>query len=113
MQNQKKQYSLKELTRDLEVTIQGDADLMIEGVCTIQSAQPKHVTFLVNSLYKKYLSKTQAEAVILSPQDAADSPVTAIISKNPYYIYAKIAAFFDNKPYPNKGMHESVVIGKH
>lgn len=110
---QKKQYSLKELTQDLDVTIQGDSGLMIEGVCTIQQAQPNHITFLVNPLYKKYLATTKAASVILSANDASDSPVTTIISKNPYFTYAKIATFFDNKPYPEIGIHESAIVGQH
>lgn len=111
MKAQKKlQYTLEELTQNLEVTIQGDPTCIIKGVCTIQEGLPHHITFLVNPAYKKYLSKTCASAVILREEDAKFCTAHAIITSNPYYIYAKIAAFFDPRPIDEAGIHPKAVI---
>lgn len=108
----KKQYTLAELSKNLDVSIKGDPSCPISGVCTIHNAQPGCITFLMNPLYKKYLATTQAAAVILSSTDANDCLTNAVISRDPYYTYSQIATFFDDKPLPSPGIHPSVVIGK-
>lgn len=107
-----KKYPLKELIKGLDVTIQGDPDCMIDHVCTIHQAEPGGITFLMNPLYKKYLPTTKASAVIVLPEDGKNCPVNALICRDPYYIYAKIAAYFDDKPIAEAGIHPSVVIGQ-
>jgi UDP-3-O-[3-hydroxymyristoyl] glucosamine N-acyltransferase len=109
----KMQYTLADLVNGLDISIQGDSDCLIEGVCTIHQAKPGHITFLTNSLYKKYLPETQAAAVVLLKEDANDCPVNALICRDPYYAYAKIAAFFDDRPIAAPGIHPTAVIGQH
>jgi UDP-3-O-[3-hydroxymyristoyl] glucosamine N-acyltransferase len=106
------QYTLTQLTNGLDVVIKGDPNCVISGVSPIQQAKPQHISFLTNSLYKKYLATTEASAVILAEADVADCPTNAIISRDPYYTYAKIAAFFDTKPVIQPGVHASAVIGE-
>lgn len=108
----KSQYTLAELTHGLDATIQGDPQCFIQGVATIQQAEAGRITFLMNPLYKKYLATTQASAVILLAEDADACPVNAVVCRDPYYIYAKIAAYFDDKPIPMPGIHPTAVIGK-
>lgn len=111
MTNQKA-YTLRELTQGLDVTIQGDADCVITGIAPIQLSQTGHITFLTNSLYRKYLADTKASAVILSADDAASCSVQAVISRNPYFVYAKIASYFESPQMKQAGIHPSVVIGR-
>jgi len=112
----KKEYTLAELTQGLTVEIHGDPHCVITGVGTIQEAQPGCITFLVNPLYKKHLPSTQATAVILSPDDAKElterQSLNRVISTNPYYVYARIAAFFNPKPLAIPGIHPTAVIGR-
>ncbi len=112
-QKSKLHYTLAELTKGLDVIIQGDPACLIEGVCTIQQAVSGRITFLNNPLYKKYLPTTQAAAVILLPDDASTCPVNALISRDPYYTYTQIAAFFDDSPEIKKEIHPTAVIGQH
>jgi UDP-3-O-[3-hydroxymyristoyl] glucosamine N-acyltransferase len=100
----------EELSKELDIKIKGNPESIVKGVCTIQDAQADHITFLTNPLYKKYLSTTKASVVILSQQDADDCPVNAIITRNPYYAYAKIAALFNPRSKPISGIHPSAVI---
>lgn len=106
-----KQYTLAELTDGLEIDIKGDPNCVISGVSTIQHAQPGHITFLTNANYRKHLTSTKASAVILSNDEASDCPVNAIVSRNPYYIYAKIAERFTRTSENKHGIHTSSVIG--
>jgi len=107
----RKKYTLSQLAQNLDVTIKGDANCLIEGVCTIQDAKPGCLAFLMNPLYKKYLSTTKASAVIVLEDDSKECNTNALICQNPYYIYTQMAAFFDDRPKPPAGVHPSAVIG--
>jgi len=106
-------YTLADLIAGLDVTVRGDADCLISGISPIQQSTSGHITFLSNSTYRKYLATTKASAVILSEADADLCHVNAIISRNPYHTYAKIAAFFNATPEMAAGIHETAVIGEH
>jgi UDP-3-O-[3-hydroxymyristoyl] glucosamine N-acyltransferase len=67
----------------------------------------------MNPLYKKYLETTSASAVILLAADAKLCPVNALISPDPYYTYAKVAMYFDDKPIAKNMIHQTAVIGQH
>ncbi|MFZ2314552.1 MAG: UDP-3-O-(3-hydroxymyristoyl)glucosamine N-acyltransferase [Gammaproteobacteria bacterium] len=111
MKQTKHDFTIADLTKDLDVTIKGDPNCRITGISPIQQSTPGHVTFLTNALYKKHLLNTEAAAVILSPAEAEDCPVNAIISSNPYYTYSQIARFFEAKITRPAGIHPSAVIG--
>lgn len=112
----KSTYTLSELISnlisELDITILGDPNTLITGVSTIQDAQPQHITFLTNPLYSKHLATTKASAVILTPDYENSCPVNALVTANPYYVYAKIAAFFDPRSLAKPGVHSSAVIGE-
>jgi len=107
-----KQFTLAELVKDLDVTIKGNPDFIITGVCPIEKAKPGCITFLTNSLYRKHLATTAAGAVILSEKDVVEAPINMIVTRNPHYVYAKIAEFFDDKPKTAAGIHPTAVIGE-
>lgn len=106
-----KKYTLSQLAENLDVTLKGDPDCLIEGVCTIQGGKPGCLAFLMNPLYKKYLSTTKASAVILLEKDAEECQTNAFICRDPYYIYSQMAAFFDDRPESVAGIHSSAVVG--
>ena len=110
--SQKKRYSLSELTEGLEATIRGDTHCLIEGVASIQDAKPGFITFLTNSLYRKHLANTEATAVILTEADATFCKATAVVARNPYYVYSKIAAYFDLPLKKISGIHRTAVVGE-
>lgn len=106
-----KSFTLKTLAEGLDVRIQGDDSVLITGVSPIQAAKAQHLTFLNNPLYKKHLSDTAAAAVICTEADASACQTTAVITNNPYYIYARMAEYFETKPGINHGIHGTAVIG--
>lgn len=111
-QSVKPHYTLKELAKGLDITIKGDENCLIHGVCTIQQGEAGCITFLMNPAYKKYLATTNASAVILMSDEAEECPVNALICNDPYYFYAKIAANFDDRPAHEVGIHPAAVIGQ-
>ena len=71
-----------------------DAATVITGVAPLSGAEPSQISFLTHPRYRPFLTRTRAAAVILSPEDAADCPVPALVAANPHIAYARAAALF-------------------
>lgn len=87
-----------------------DPDCEIAGVATLQHAAEGDISFLANAAYRKYLKSTRASAVILSPEDAATYPAAAIVSSNPYSVYARVAALVSPPAPVRQGIHNSASL---
>ena len=64
---------------------------VVERVGTLQDAGPGEVAFLANPRYRRHLTTTRASAVVLDADSAADCPTAALLHRNPYATYARIA----------------------
>jgi len=102
--------SLGELAVRFGCTLRGDPDLRVTHVATLEHADPQAVTFLANPRYRRFLAQTRAGAVVLDEKSAAECPVAALIAKNPYALYARIAAVLHPAPAAFPGRHPSAVI---
>ena len=102
--------TLGELAVRFGCTLQGDPDVRIAHVATLERADPQALTFLANPRYRRYLPQTKAGAVVLEAQFAAECPVPALIAKNPYATYARIAALLHPAPSVIPGRHPTAVI---
>ncbi|MCW8944012.1 MAG: UDP-3-O-(3-hydroxymyristoyl)glucosamine N-acyltransferase [Sedimenticola sp.] len=103
-------YRLGDLAKALGVDLVGNPDLEITHAATIQNAKKGAVCFLANSKYRHYLSDTAASAVILNSADAKHCPVSALITDNPYLIYAKVASLIYPVSAVAGGVHATAVI---
>ncbi|HUB47844.1 MAG TPA: UDP-3-O-(3-hydroxymyristoyl)glucosamine N-acyltransferase [Acetobacteraceae bacterium] len=86
--------------------------LMLTGVAPLQIAGPEEVSFLDNRKYLPALEQTQAGAVIVHPDMAAQVPATAVavITPEPYAAWARVAALFFPLPPLSPGAHPSAVV---
>lgn len=96
--------TLTELVNRCGGLLRGDGNTLIRGVATIQHAGPDAITFLSNTHYRRYLAKTRAAAVILTPADAELCPVPALVSDNPYLLYARVATLLTAALASQKGI---------
>jgi UDP-3-O-[3-hydroxymyristoyl] glucosamine N-acyltransferase len=85
---------LGEIAERTGCQVYGDPDLEITGVAQIENAQPGELTFLSNVKYRKYLSKTQASAVITDRESHLGEGLAGIISPNPYLTFAQALGLF-------------------
>ncbi len=92
------EYSLAELAELLGAKTQGNHDIVVTQLAPLHQAMAGQLSFLQNSKYKKYLQDTQASAVIIHEDYAAECPVAALIVDNPYYAYAKLSQLFEVAP---------------
>ncbi|MCZ6499071.1 MAG: UDP-3-O-(3-hydroxymyristoyl)glucosamine N-acyltransferase [Gammaproteobacteria bacterium] len=103
--------TLGELAVRYGCAVQGDPDLPVSRVGTLLNAGTDAISFLANSAYRKQLAATSAAAVILSPEDASQCPVSCLITDNPYALYARVAADLNPPVEATPGVHASAVVG--
>lgn len=103
-------YTLGELAEQLGLTLQGDPQQHIIGLATLSKAGSQQLSFLDNAKYQQYLTETQAAAVIIHPDLAADCPVSCLLSEHPYLSYARASRLFERKPKTAMGVHPSAVV---
>lgn len=103
-------YTLAKLAESCGGELRGDGDISIREVATIQNAGGEAITFLSNPHYRRYLAETHAAAVILSPTDADACHVPALVSSNPYLLYAKVATLLNARPAAVKGVHANATV---
>ncbi len=90
--------TLGELSQVSVADLVGDADCRINAVNTLSLAKKGEISFLSNRHYAHLLPHTNASAVILSEEDVENCPTNALVSKDPYLAYARIANYL----YPAK-----------
>jgi UDP-3-O-[3-hydroxymyristoyl] glucosamine N-acyltransferase len=103
-------HSLAELAERFDLRCHGDADTRITGVGTLAGAGAHQLSFLSNSKYAAQLADTRAGAVIVREENLAACSVPALVARDPYVAYAKIAALFEHIPAAPPGIHPSAVV---
>lgn len=101
---------LADLAQQLDAILHGDGEIVISGVASMRSAGTGQITFLANSRYREQLSQCQADAVVLTEADLASCKSAALVVKNPYLTYAKMAQILDTTPTPAVNIASSAVI---
>ncbi len=102
--------TLGELAEQFDCELQGSPAVAVDHVDSLVNANATAVSFLSNPALKPQLLETSAGAVILRRDDAADSPVAALISDDPYATYARVAAVLHAPRPPEPGVHTSAVV---
>jgi len=87
-------------------------NLFFDGVAPLQSAGPAQISFLDNRRYAPLLDSTRAGAVIVHPdmQSRVPDNAIAIVTREPYTGWARVAALFHPAPIASPGVHPSAVI---
>ncbi len=104
-------YTLGRLAELLDAEVAGDPRIEISGVATIENAGPGQITFLANLKYAPKIKSTQASAIIAS-EPLAGASASALVSKNPYYDFARALELYYEAPKPPSGIHPAAAIAK-
>ncbi len=102
--------SLGEIVARFGGELQGDAGRVVTGLATLEAATPGQLGFLASPKYRGQLAQTRAGAVILAPEAAADCPVDAILTPQPYLYFARVSQWLAQTPPPPPGIHPSAVV---
>lgn len=103
-------YSLAHLAQYLDAELVGQADYVIHGMATLQSADATHISFVAGPAYRKYLSTTAAGALIIGPDLASGFAGNKLVVTKPYLAYARLSRLFDPRPVTDVGIHPSAII---
>lgn len=103
-------YSLKELAEHVGAQLQGDEQVVINGLSTLQDAQANQISFLANPQYRKQLADTKAGAVLLTEKDAQSYTGNCLVVADTYLAFARISHLFDPKPKAQPGIHPSAHV---
>ncbi|MBG6240974.1 MAG: UDP-3-O-(3-hydroxymyristoyl)glucosamine N-acyltransferase [Candidatus Symbiopectobacterium sp. Dall1.0] len=101
---------LDALAAQLDAQLHGDGDIVITGVASMHSARSGQITFLSDSRYREQLTTTQASAVVVTEADLPYCKAAALVVKNPYLTYARMAQLMDTTPQPAQDIAPSAVI---
>lgn len=101
---------LADIAKILDAQLYGDKNIVIIGIASINNARKGYITFLKNSSLRKKLSSCCASAVILSEVDLIFCHTAALVVKNPYIAYIKIAKLLDTTPTLKKVIASGVII---
>ena len=101
---------LADLAQQLDAELHGDGDIVITGVASMQSAKTGQITFMVNPKYREHLAACQASAVVMTQDDLPFAHSAALVVRNPYLTYARMAQILDTTPQPAEDIAPSAVI---
>ncbi|MFL2983296.1 MAG: UDP-3-O-(3-hydroxymyristoyl)glucosamine N-acyltransferase [Candidatus Neomarinimicrobiota bacterium] len=104
-------FTLNQIAKIIGGNIIGDSKCLINGVSEIQNSKPGTITFLGNPIYKKYLSRTSASAIILSDRELLKGR-NGIVVTNPQLAIAKVLNLFFNEKPLEPSIHPKAIISK-
>ena len=103
-------HTAHEIAERFGLQLHGDGAVAVHGVATLAHAGPGQLSFLANPRYRAHLADSAAAVVVLRADDAEAALGTALIARDPYVAFAKIAALFDVAPARPPGIHPSASI---
>src|SRR5208337_3881160 len=86
------QMKLKDLASRLGLELRGDGELEIAAPAPIEAAGPATVTFVAAAKYLAALKESKASCVIITEELAGQAHCARLISKNPYFDFARVLA---------------------
>ena len=115
MTDEKKQFPLNTIADLIGAHIDDQAaSLLVTGVAPIEYAASGEITFLSNKRYIRYLTNTEASAIILPEDFSGECRPVALKVSNPYEAFASVLVLFDPRR-PNDiadGIHPTAVVGE-
>ncbi|MDD2365342.1 MAG: UDP-3-O-(3-hydroxymyristoyl)glucosamine N-acyltransferase [Desulfuromonadaceae bacterium] len=113
----KQTKTVSELADHLGGVVEGDPDILISGLGTLETAGPEAITFLANPKYAAKVEQTSAGAVLMAPGGERFGH-TAILVDNPYLAFAKLLTLFYTSTHealgimPGANVSDSAVIAE-
>jgi len=101
--------SVKELAERLGCRYEGDGDVLIKDVSSLDRAGEGDLVFLAQVKYRKAIEETKASAAIIPPEETFRR-IPVLIADNPHLVFVRAAEIFF-KPYTlEPGIHPSAVV---
>ncbi|MFZ1388565.1 MAG: UDP-3-O-(3-hydroxymyristoyl)glucosamine N-acyltransferase [Thiolinea sp.] len=105
-------WTLAELAQATQTVVHGNATKQVNAVASIEQAQAHEISYIRDRKYFRLLQTSQAGALILTADLAAQYQGDALISANPYLTYARVVTLFNPLHRPVAGIHSSAVLAE-
>ncbi|MFZ9473717.1 MAG: UDP-3-O-(3-hydroxymyristoyl)glucosamine N-acyltransferase [Bacteroidia bacterium] len=107
------QFSARQLAETVNGQLEGNPDVLINGISKLDDSKPGTFSFLSNPAYTPHIYTTQAAIVLVShdfkPERALPG-CTLIRVENPYAAFAQLMAMYENLRQPKFEIHPQAVI---
>ncbi|MEM1432775.1 MAG: UDP-3-O-(3-hydroxymyristoyl)glucosamine N-acyltransferase [Pseudomonadota bacterium] len=101
---------LGEIAKATGAELDGDANLEITGIASLDAAGAGDLSHLSNAAYREQLSSCQASAVILAPGERDRWSGAALVHPNPYLTYARASQLFRSERQPAAGIDPAASV---
>lgn len=92
--------------------LEGEGDVLLDGVQGLDEAGPRHLSFLANRRYTRALARTRAGAVILDRRTPAPPGLTCIRVDDPYLGFAHALSLLNPRDPPEPGVDPRAYVGE-
>jgi len=103
-------FNLQQLAEHLGASLNGDGDIMINAVASIEEATQGDVSFISSDKYLSCLQSTSASAVIIKQDMLDQSPCASLVVENPRAAYAKLVTLLYPEWQPQPGIAPTAVV---
>jgi UDP-3-O-[3-hydroxymyristoyl] glucosamine N-acyltransferase len=104
-------WTLGEIGERLDLAVQGDSSLRIDGVRTLDEAGPHHLACLHHPRYRAAALASRAGALLTGPEVSVGDARPRLVSPEPYLALARVVALFHPETPPAAGVHPSAHLG--
>ncbi len=106
-------FTVRQIAEKIGGIIQGDPDLRISGVCSIDDGKAGFISFIRSTKFDRYFNESASSAVIVHRKFDLDlKGKTTIKVENPDIALILVLELFGTKPNPAHGIHPTAVIGE-
>ncbi len=102
---------LREISALLSLPLEGDGDIEITGLSSMESAKKGDISFYSDPKLKHLLETTEASALII-PEDLIFNRLPVLRAKNPYLAFARLMSIFYPSTLPSTGIHHTAIISE-
>lgn len=105
-----KSYTLAQLAEFLGCEFEGDAEIAVTGLATLERAQTHQITFLAQAKYSRFLPDCKAGILVARKAQADDFTGAKLHVEDPYLAYAKLSSLFDTRKKTPEGVHPTALV---
>lgn len=108
------EFSAKQIADILEGKIEGDAEVLVNGLSKIEEGVAGSLTFLANPKYSDYIYNTEASIIIVTdnfvPTRELPNSLTLIKVKDAYQSFARLLEYYNHLKNDKTGIEDPVFI---
>jgi UDP-3-O-[3-hydroxymyristoyl] glucosamine N-acyltransferase len=101
---------LSEIAARLQCDLEGNPDIEVSAIATLETALNGELSFLANPKYRSEVDTTNASALIVGRQEAITRPIPLLRHANPYMAFAKAVELFCTSPRKSPSIHTTALI---